>query len=165
MNFRRYCLKCPKAVHCCINGFVYITKKNAEQIKKTTKLPYIEFIDNSPLPKKIISSMKDEDPCLEGAMNYRQLDRGRLSRLKKTDKHCIFFENGRCSIYRVRPNICRIYPFWAMRLVNGRLKVIEHDVESQCSIVKGKEIDKILTAKDKKEIKKIFREIEVNAYP
>ncbi len=31
---------------------------------------------------------------------------------EKPNGDCIFYENGRCGIYPVRPTQCRTYPFW-----------------------------------------------------
>jgi hypothetical protein len=43
-------------------------------------------------------------------------------RLKKEGASCRFYERGRCSIYRVRPMLCRTYPFY---LDNGILQCSE----------------------------------------
>ena len=45
----------------------------------------------------------------------REVDEG-LSLTEKENGDCIFFEEGRCSIYDVRPRQCRTYPFWLKNL-------------------------------------------------
>lgn len=40
--------------------------------------------------------------------------------MKKKDGKCVFFENGGCRIYSVRPLICRFYPFELKSLADGR---------------------------------------------
>ena len=43
-------------------------------------------------------------------------------RLKKDGGSCRFYQNGRCSVYRARPMLCRTYPFY---LDNGELMCSE----------------------------------------
>ncbi|MBU0627635.1 MAG: YkgJ family cysteine cluster protein [Nanoarchaeota archaeon] len=170
MYFESNCKNCKKHEHCCIFddqlGFVFVGIKNAENIKRTTKKDYSYFLDYSPLPKPLASSLKDEDPVLEGKMRYHQLDKNRILRLKtKKNGKCIFLgDHGKCEIYNIRPNICRIFPFWAIRLTNNKLKVIEHDPCSDCSVVKSiaknGSVKKNVSKKEAENIKKIFRNIE-----
>ncbi|MFH2020282.1 MAG: YkgJ family cysteine cluster protein [archaeon] len=162
MYFKNHCRVCPDNVHCCKfkggKGFAFVGAKDADRIKKYTKKELYEFIDYSKLPESLIKHMKDEDPCLEGALRYSQLKNKRLAVLKtQRNGDCIFLKNGKCCIYKVRPNICKIFPFWAMRLLDGRIKVIEHDERPRCSIVSS---GYYLTKQKEKEIKRIFRIIE-----
>jgi Fe-S-cluster containining protein len=159
MSFDKYCKSCKKEIHCCIfknnSGFTFVGIKDAKRIKNLIKKEYKDFIDYSPLPRKLLKELKEEDPSLEGALRYSQLNNRRLLRLKtKKEGRCIFLdEYGKCEIYKIRPNICRIYPFWAMRLENNNLKVIEHDEYPKCPIVKE-------TLPDKPKTKRLFRDIE-----
>ncbi len=161
MNLNKYCKACKKEVHCCIfknnSGFTFVGIKDAKRIKDKTKKEYNEFLDYSPLPEKLIAELKCDDPSLEGALRHSQLNNKRLLRLKiKKDGRCIFLDDsGKCQIYIIRPNVCKIFPFWAMRLENKKIKVIEHDVYPKCPLVK-----KALLNKQKSLIKKIFRDIE-----
>ncbi len=163
------CRTCPKNIHCCIfkdnKGFAFLTVNDARLIKKKINKDYSHFLNYSPLSNKIISAMKKEEPCLEGALRYLQLDKKRLLRLKtKEEGRCIFLnKKGKCDIYSIRPNICRIYPFWAMRLFNKKLKVIEHNINMKCSIIYKKEVEQILSAKQADEVKNIFKKIEKEA--
>ena len=55
------------------------------------------------------------DPDTFRKMFVREVDKG-LSLREKENGDCIFFEEGRCSIYDVRPMQCRTYPFWLKNL-------------------------------------------------
>lgn len=163
----KQCKNCRKDVHCCIfrnnSGFTFVGIKNAKLIRSKIKKNYSYFLDYSPLPKKIIDRLKNDDPSLEGFVRYSQLDKDRLLRLKtKKGGSCIFLSNGKCEIYAIRPNVCRIFPFYAVKLIDGRIKVIEHDSNPKCPIVKnGVNISRRKTVL----MKKIFSDIrKENAY-
>lgn len=169
MNTINYCKRCKKEVHCCIFdnlGFTFVGLADAKRIKSKTKFDYCDFLDYSPLPKKTLKILKNDDPSLEGYLRFTELDKeGRLLRLKKKkDNRCIFLNDmKRCEIYDIRPNICRIYPFWAMKLLNGKIKIISHDPYPACTILNKirlqKDIGFTLLDCDIKELKKIFSKI------
>lgn len=168
-TYESHCKACPADVNCCIfeegKGFTFVGINDAENIKKHTKLEFTDFLEYSALPKKTVDSMKDDDPCLEGSLRYSQLDKkDRILRLKtKKGGRCIFLDDvGRCGIYQARPNICRIYPFWAIRLNDGKIRVIEHDIEPKCGILASFDgnIDKKVTDKENGKIIAVFKEIE-----
>ena len=170
-TYENFCKTCPNDVNCCIfkneSGFTFVGVKDAKRIKRKIKRDYNYFLDYSTLPKKIITALKNDDPALEGSLRYSQLDKDkRILRLKtKKNGRCIFLnDKGKCDIYSIRPNICKIFPFWAIRLTNGRLKVIEHDINPRCSIIKSlnkkkSDIEKSLSKKEILGIKKIVRTI------
>lgn len=178
MDFENHCKICKRSVHCCIfkkkEGFVFVGIKDAKRIKIKTDKNFSDFLDYSPLSRKLVNAMKNEGDYLEGAIRNDLLDKQkRLLRLKiKENEHCIFLnDKRRCEIYDIRPNICRIYPFWAMRLLNGKLKVIGHDENTGCGIIKelqtksgnSKEnidLENVLSKKRIEEIKSIMRNIE-----
>jgi len=174
MDFESNCRRCGKDAHCCIFekcGFTFISPKNAKDIKRKINKDYGYFLDYSPLSKKVVDVLKNCDPALEGWTRYLQLDNeNRILRLKiRKDGRCIFLGNGgKCRIYSIRPNICRIFPFWGMRLTNGMIKVILHDVNPKCSAVKSfakqhEDIEKALPRSEIIAIIKIFRGIEKEA--
>ena len=171
MEFQSNCKRCRKDAHCCIFekcGFTFVSPKNAKDIKQKINKDYSYFLDYSPLSKKVVDVLKNCDPALEGKMRYLQLNKqNRILRLKlKKGGRCIFLGNdGLCEIYGQRPNICRIFPFWAMRLANGKIKVIEQDVNLKCSAIKSlakghEDIEKALLRSEIIAIRKIFRDIE-----
>jgi len=43
---------------------------------------------------------------------YGLLKDGRILQIKKKGERCFFLKGKICSIYPVRPTICRLYPFW-----------------------------------------------------
>lgn len=160
LSLESYCKECAPKVHCCIfknnNGFTFLAPSDAKKIKRKIKKDYEYFIDYTPLPKKVIDDLKNDDPSLEGRLRFSQLDKNKILRLKtKKDKRCIFLNNnGKCEIYSVRPNICRIFPYWAIRLNNKKLKIIAHDLNPKCRII-------ISNSKiDEKQIKNVFKKIE-----
>lgn len=174
MDFESNCKRCGKDAHCCIfekGGFTFTCPKNAKDIKRKINKDYSYFLDYSPLSKKVVDMLRNCDPALEGRMRYLQLDReNRILRLKtRKGGRCIFLgNNGRCKIYSIRPNICRIFPFWGIRLTNGRIKVIGHDVNPKCSAIKSLakrhgDIEKALPSYEITAIRKIFRGIEKEA--
>ena len=161
------CKKCKKEPHCCIfknNGFAFVGIQDAQKIKNRIKKDYNYFLDYSPLPKRVIHQLRYEDPALEGKLRYSQLLEGSLPRLRtKKNKRCIFLDDyGKCEIYSIRPNICRIFPFWAMKLTNGRIKVIVHDDDPKCRIIEciaDKDVENTLSKKEISAIKSVFRKI------
>ena len=170
MQFENNCKICRKKTHCCIfsgdSGFAFVGIRTAKKIRQETGKDYSGFLEYTPLPKKIVAGLKNEEDILEGGLRYTQLDKKyRILRLKKKkDGRCIFLdEAGKCEIYQIRPNICRIYPFWVMKLQNGKLKVIKHDHDSGCGIVKNikmnSELDLLLSGKQISDMKEIFRKI------
>lgn len=174
MNWEKHCKDCKKNVHCCRfsegNGFVFVDIKTAEKIRQKIGKDYSAFLDYSPLQKGMIMAMKTEGDYLEGSMRLGLLDdEGRILRLKIKDEKCIFLgDDGKCEIYDVRPNICRIYPLWAMRLIGGNLKVIRHDENPLCEIVQelqrglgdDTDMEKVLPKEKIKEVKGIWQDIE-----
>jgi Fe-S-cluster containining protein len=169
MNFRHHCKNCNRYAHCCIfknkSGFAFVGLNDAKKIKKFIKKDYNYFLDYSPFPKSVVKRLREGDPSLEGALRYKQLDKNRLLRLKsKKDKRCIFLDkNNCCEIYAVTPNICRIYPFWAMKLINGRIKILMHGTGAKCNALKviknGKDVEQGLSKKEILDLKKVFRKI------
>ena len=60
----------------------------------------------------------------------------RLSLKEKSNYDCIFWENGRCLIYKARPLQCASYPFWAHHLYS---EAVWKDLEKSCpGINKGR---------------------------
>lgn len=165
------CNNCPKDAHCCVfeknKGFVFVGIKDAEKIRKKTKHDYSYFLDYSSLPKSVVNILRTDDKLAEGGVRYSQLDKnGSLLRLKKQKNgKCIFLNQKKlCEIYSIRPNICRIYPYWAIKLINGKIKIIPHDFESKCKLIKTnlkkqKDIEQIINKKEAAEIKRTFKKI------
>ena len=86
--------RCAKCGICCGDTkektrCILLLTPEAEQISKTTSQPTSQF------------AVK-----IEGREPYRYEMKKRVE-----DGKCVFLENDRCTIYSVRPLICRFYPF------------------------------------------------------
>jgi Fe-S-cluster containining protein len=149
------CLKCGDELHCCVNGFFFVGVNDAKKIRKVIGHDYGDFLDFSKLSKRELTLLKTDDPVLECALRYSLLDDDRILRIKKKRGRCFFLQNGKCEIYSIRPKICRIYPYWCIKLTNGRVKVILHDPDYPCAIC---DVDN-LTNGQEKDIKKLFNDI------
>ncbi len=149
------CLVCSDKIHCCINGFAFVGINDAKKIRKFIGTDYDFFLDFSKLSKRILKLLKDDDPCLEGTLRFSLIKNDKILRIKQKDGKCVFLKNNKCEIYEVRPKICRIYPYWCIKLINGGVKVIEHDPNSLCAICNLNN----LTKDEEKNIKKLFNDI------
>jgi hypothetical protein len=83
--------QCRRCGACCTGdpGYVYFKRGEAEAIAAFTGLGVKEF-----------------------RARYTRKDRGRASLREESDGRCVFFEEGGCRIYPVRPVQCRTFPFW-----------------------------------------------------
>ena len=125
MNFdypsavRFRCIKCGK---CCGDTkektrHVLLLKREAEEISKKTLQPILDF------------AVK-----IEGRAPYNY-------EMKKTAEggHCLFLENNHCTIYLLRPLICRFYPFELKIAMNQKYEFLFTD---ECpGINQGKTLD------------------------
>lgn len=149
------CLQCSAKYHCCKNGFAFVGLDDAKRIKETTGKEYDEFLDYSPLSQSVLNLLNKGDPVLENSLRATLVDKeNKLLRLKQNGRECIFLKNGECSIYENRPKICKLYPYWCVRLLDNTLKVIDHD-HSVCLVRNSQ----VLTETDETKMKVIFREI------
>lgn len=90
-------------------------------------------------------------------MRYKQSINSKIPALKtKVNGDCIFLKNKKCSIYNVRPNICRMYPYWAINLKDGKIVIIKHDHESNCNYLK-----KTLSIDEKYNLIDTFKKIKL----
>ena len=135
------CSKCPSS-SCCYyedhTGFIAVSIKDAERIKKETGQPYSEFLDFSLLPEEIIEECRTDPSGSEGEMRYKMLKNNRLLRLKRKKNHCVFLdEQYRCTIYYFKPLICSMYPFW-YEIKQGEVKIVPHDRDMDCAFIKNR---------------------------
>src|SRR3990167_1867750 len=103
-------LKCKKNCSDCCKGFegyVWLDKKNIEEIANFLKITTKEFL------KKYTRSVF-----------------GRISLIEiKNNFECIFLKDSKCSIYSVRPKQCSTYPFWKQNISS---KKAWEDVKNDC---------------------------------
>lgn len=107
-GLRFSCTACGK---CCLNhgeGYQYVFSTRAERRRIAKRLG--------------LSQRGFESEYCHPVM-------GSLS-FASTGEACIFLEDGRCSIYEVRPNQCRTFPFWPEVLVDR--DTWDRDVASFC---------------------------------
>jgi len=85
------CFECQRCGACCTGdpGYVYFQRGEAEAVAKHLGMRVTEF-----------------------RRRYMRKDGGRLSVREEADGRCVFFEEGKCRIYRLRPVQCRTFPFW-----------------------------------------------------
>lgn len=128
-----YCLECSKqGLDCCREAHAkFLTLQDARRIAD-----YLgEEISFFALYGGLNDKDKEEYIYIHKHQSYYYdltLEDGKLLQLKeKSDGSCFFqADNGRCSIYPVRPLICRTYPFWLL----GE-EVIFDGCSSDCRIV------------------------------
>lgn len=86
---------CTRCGRCCSGapGTVFINQSEAARIARHLGLSQTDFLEKFAYPFKSGHSLKE-----------------------RPNGDCIFLQNGRCSIYRVRPIQCRTYPFWPENL-------------------------------------------------
>ncbi len=84
------CLECGQ---CCAGpdeGYVWVTEEEIQTLAKSLRLGEKAF----------------------RARYVRTIGRRQSLVEKKQGNDCIFLENGKCTIYAVRPMQCRTWPFW-----------------------------------------------------
>ncbi|MCO5045882.1 MAG: YkgJ family cysteine cluster protein [Kiritimatiellae bacterium] len=82
---------CASCGRCCTGepGTVFMNRATAERIATFLKMDCDVFLERYAYPFRTGHSLKE-----------------------KENGDCILYENGRCTIYPVRPTQCRTYPFW-----------------------------------------------------
>jgi Fe-S-cluster containining protein len=153
------CLECSAKNHCCKNGFAFVGIDDAKKIKEVSGKEYSEFLNYSQFTQDMLTHLKESDPSLESNLRSYLITDNRLLRLKKSKGQCIFLKNGECSIYENRPKICQMYPYWCMELIDGTIKVINHD-DNFC-LVRNQ---KVLSADEEDKKRTLFREIIAEAH-
>ena len=88
--------ECRNCGFCCTDssGTIYVDSDEIKKIAKYLKISEDKFKEEYLFPFRDSFSIKEKE-------NYE----------------CIFYDNG-CSIYTVRPNQCRTYPFWIKNMRN-----------------------------------------------
>ncbi|MCS6771075.1 MAG: YkgJ family cysteine cluster protein [Kiritimatiellae bacterium] len=83
--------ECVRCGRCCTGapGIIFVNRQDAERIAGHLGLALDTFLATHTRP------WKDGHTLVE-----------------KANGECVFYEEGRCRIYEVRPTRCRTYPFW-----------------------------------------------------
>ena len=110
-NLEEMDFQCQRCSNCCRHdeGFVFLTKENAERIADHLKMTLAEF--------------------MEQCCRKVEMPEGKVLCLKeKSNFDCIFWSNG-CLIYEVRPTQCMTFPYWPF-LVND--KKLQEEEKHRC---------------------------------
>lgn len=160
MNTLNKCLLCSKKYHCCINppskGYVTVYIDEARKIKNKTGLNYNEFLTFKKLPEKLADESKADFKGTEARLRASIMINNRILRLKtKKNNECVFLNKKKqCIIYRIRPTICRMYPFW-FKNEKGKIKIVIHSGCEYCGLIDNK-----LTKKQLNQLKRTAKKIE-----
>lgn len=169
--YETFCKHCPQTTHCCKftqgRSFCAITKAEIKNISRFKRTLPSEFVDASTLSPLLRSALEHADPLSEGGLHVAHIKKSKIILRLKTKKvgketHCIFLDkDGKCSIYPVRPAICQMYPFWVVKLLNGKYRIIFHDALPKCLIAKYMkkthlDIDTYLTTAQKNHLIQLF---------
>jgi Fe-S-cluster containining protein len=107
-GLRFACTACGKCCHNHGDGFAYVFSTRAER---------------KALAQHFGLSLRAFEA------RYCTREAGRISFASRGDA-CIFLEDGRCSVYGLRPKQCRTFPFWPELLTDR--ETWERDVASFC---------------------------------
>ncbi|MEM3696736.1 MAG: YkgJ family cysteine cluster protein [Candidatus Bathyarchaeia archaeon] len=130
--------KCERCALCCGNTkekvrHILLLEVEVERIAKKTSKNIGEFAEK-----------------IEGAKPYVYLMR------KTAEGKCVFLKDNLCSIYRIRPLICKFYPFQLENAKNGKFKFT---YTTECpNIGKGPKLKRSFFEKFLKEAVKIMKE-------
>jgi Fe-S-cluster containining protein len=95
-------------------GYVWLCDTEITLIAAELGIPRAKFIEQYTQPIDLDVYVPSFADISESQAN-RYVVMKSLCEDKKT-KDCVFLKEGRCSIYHVRPNQCRTWPFWELNL-------------------------------------------------
>lgn len=127
------CADCYKAGGGCCRCEIFLTLSDAKRISEKTGKKVKEFVAFRKAPK-YYSELNKDDP------EFNFLFRESKLLFMKTDKkrNCVFLGSKGCSIFDVRPRICRLMPFWYERDGKGKVSVFlckEDNIDDEnCSV-------------------------------
>ncbi|KPK33027.1 MAG: hypothetical protein AMS24_02465 [Chlamydiae bacterium SM23_39] len=92
--------KCTSCGKCCTGapGFVWLSQKEILKISNFLKISKNSFLKKYTIKVKNLISLKEKKPSYD----------------------CIFLENKKCKIYKIRPLQCKTYPFWPQNLTSKK---------------------------------------------
>lgn len=143
MTFK-VCSECAKGklscIDCCTSPFTekdpgfWLTLVDIARIVKKTGLNLDEFC-------KIVDFSDDEGGEDDGSVDEKYGEMvffGDKVILMKGNRKCSFLKENGCSIFDIRPKMCRIFPFW-FKEKDGRIKITleeEKTEEDECLLTK-----------------------------
>lgn len=116
-SFEEFCKKCD--ANCCKNWTIFVTILDIKRISQYTGLKPKDFSEFSP-----IAEWEKRKYSLKGKNHiYGFLKDEKILQIKKNKEKCFFLKGKACSIYPVRPTICKLYPFW-FKFDKNEIKII-----------------------------------------
>lgn len=101
--YRALWFRCTGCGNCCKDGIPIVAEYDIRRIMKATGLPADKIAaffayDDLDFPKDAPDWIKTENG-------------DRIMGLKRKRGQCVFLKKNRCSIYKARPDTCRLYPY------------------------------------------------------
>jgi hypothetical protein len=111
-------IECDECAACCCDTIPIITDRDIRRITKETGKRPLDFV-------KLYSERKVEIGPERGSGFVNMAHGKRIMGLKQKNEQCIFLSRDkRCTIYEVRPFVCRTYPFDIKLDQNGKITAI-----------------------------------------
>ncbi|MFB0560882.1 MAG: YkgJ family cysteine cluster protein [Candidatus Lokiarchaeia archaeon] len=118
--------ECKQCGECCVRYTICVTHKDVFRIAKTYGLNPHDFLDYTVPDKSVEESFKDV-PRFIGEKREKWVLC--LEENEKNDR-CYFNNSGPCSIYPVRPFICRAFPFlWESKKQGSKFTLNEEAMD------------------------------------
>jgi len=91
--------KCTECGKCCSGfpGYVWLNERDIEMLASHLNLSIKDF-----------------------KIRYTRSKHGKLSLTEMKNFDCVFFKEGKCSVYKARPSQCRTFPFWLSNIKTKR---------------------------------------------
>ncbi|MEM2134233.1 MAG: YkgJ family cysteine cluster protein [Candidatus Jordarchaeaceae archaeon] len=154
---------CTQCGECCSRYMICVTHKDAYRVAKEYGLDPHDFLD-------CIIPEKSVEETYKGVPRFLGEDGKRWVLCFKTNNEnsgCCFNNGGPCSIYPVRPLVCRAFPFLWRRLLHGHKFIFNSEALEFCKGLGAKENkfdfdsvarDMIQSEKEDKEYAKLVEE-------
>lgn len=127
--------ECQRCARCCGDAphrsrVIFLLEKEVKAISKATGMGPLEFATP-----------------ISGAGKFKY-------KMKKRGGVCIFLKDGACTIYNIRPTMCRLYPFLVQKTSEG----IIFEISDECpGIGLGRKLQEADFRKMAEVAKEIFR--------
>ena len=111
-------IECDECAACCYDTIPIITDHDIRRIMKATGKGPLDFVE--------LYSERKVEIGPERSSGFVKMARGkRIMGLKQKKEQCIFLSRDkRCTIYEVRPFVCRTYPFDIKLDQSGKITAI-----------------------------------------
>lgn len=135
------CVSCGE--NCChtpkISSFIGVNLEEAQTIKEYTQLEYAKFLTFTPLNSNLVEELVEEANKSQDTESYLRLrllnPKKQLLRIKSRQGRCYFLnQENRCTIYKISPGICKLYPYWYKKNESGELSLVLHEGGNCCAL-------------------------------